>query len=118
MAAWTPVLQNPMLFPRLLNALRKPQQAAAFRDVCELMSIAVDPAVQGGGIGRRLLQGFAREACGRGCRYVHLTTDQADNDRVNQFYVTQGFQVARVITTPQGRILNEYKIVLDDIAVQ
>ncbi len=117
LAAAKPVLFNPALVPRLLNAFRRPQQAASSREACELMSIAVAPGVQGTGVGRRLVRGFAREASARGRRYIVLTTDQADNEQTNLFYVAQGFQIARTIRTAQGRMLNEYKINVDNLSI-
>ena len=112
LAAVGPVLRNPTLVPRLLNAFRRTRDAVA-TETCELMSMGVDTVAQGRGIGGKLMQSFLREAANRGCHSVVLTTDRIDNDRTNQFYIRQGFQLSRLLTTAQGRVLNEYTITLD-----
>jgi ribosomal protein S18 acetylase RimI-like enzyme len=111
-AALWPILRCPSLVPRLLNAFKRPREASGLPDACELMSIAVDPTVQGGGAGRALVAAFVEETRRRGRRLVLLTTDEEENGRVNRFYESQGFQIARVIRTAQGRRLNEYRLSL------
>jgi len=115
-AAFPRVVLRPLLVSRLLNGLRRPGQAARIAHECELMSLGVDPARQGEHLGTALVTRFLWEARARGRHSVGLTTDQLDNDRTNRFYSSQGFRVARVITTPQGRRMNEYTIALDHIA--
>jgi len=110
LASVLPVLRDPMIVPRLLNALRKTKEEAD-GEVCGLlMSIAVDPEAQARGIGAALVQEFLAECKKRGLSSVHLTTDQLGNDGANHFYSKLGFSLSRVITTPQGRVMNDYRI--------
>ena len=79
------------------------------------MSIAVEPTYQGQGIGKELVRAFLEEAKMRGLKYVNLTTDAVDNERVNHFYQKLGFQVHRSCVTPEGRKMNEYIFRLADL---
>ena len=99
-----------MIVPRLLNAFRKTKEEPDDKRYGLLMSIAVDPEAQAGGIGAALVQAFLTECQKRGLSSVHLTTDHYENDRVNRFYSKLGFTVSRVFTTPQGRVMNDYRI--------
>jgi ribosomal protein S18 acetylase RimI-like enzyme len=106
------VLRRPTILPRVLRALRRPedaQQAAA--EAC-LMSIAVRPESQGRGIGKELVEAFCRELAERGAKAVCLTTDRDHNDGVNRFYQKLGFTVGRSYVTPEGRHMNEYVLSL------
>ncbi len=105
-------LRRPAIIPRLWRALRRPAQAAeSAADAC-LMSIAVEPSCSGKGVGRQLVQSFCQALALRGAPAVCLTTDQVDNERVNRFYVSLGFRLARVFVTPEGRAMNEYVLSL------
>jgi GNAT superfamily N-acetyltransferase len=110
LASAAPLLRNPMIVPRLLNAFRKTKEEPDDVGCGLLMSIAVDPEAQAGGIGAALVQGFLTECKKRGLSSVHLTTDHYENDRVNRFYLKLGFTVSRSFTTPQGRVMNDYRI--------
>jgi ribosomal protein S18 acetylase RimI-like enzyme len=110
LASIVPVLRNPMIVPRLLNAFRKTKEEPNGKGCGLLMSIAVDPEAQAGGIGTALVRGFLTECQKRGLSSVHLTTDHYENDRVNRFYSKLGFTVSRVFTTPQGRVMNDLRI--------
>ena len=74
------------------------------------MSLGVDPAAQGLGLGKALVLGFLAEAGRRGATAVDLTTDKVDNQGANAFYRGLGFTVARELVTPEGRVLNEYEL--------
>jgi ribosomal protein S18 acetylase RimI-like enzyme len=78
------------------------------------MSIAVLPEWQGKGIGRSLLNAFLDAANQAGCSWVKLTTDRENNASVNAFYINAGFTVRRSFSTPEGRLMNEYIIALED----
>jgi ribosomal protein S18 acetylase RimI-like enzyme len=99
---------RPAIAPRLVRALRRPEEARqASAEAC-LMSLAVDPSAGRRGLGRALVQAFCRELQARGAPAVCLTTDRDDNDGINRFYARLGFEVSRVVVTPEGRALNEY----------
>ena len=42
-------------------------------------------------------------------KYINLETDACDNDAVNNFYLRNGFQLARNYVTAEGRKMNEYR---------
>jgi len=104
------VLRRPSVALRVARALLKPGAAAKVEGTSTLMSIAVDPSVQGVGAGKALVLGFIDEAARRGAVRVDLTTDKEGNDRTNSFYRSLGFSVAREIVTPERRVLNEYEL--------
>ncbi len=85
------VLRRPSLLPRVINNVRRVSAVEAGADEAELSSIGVDPAAGGRGTGQALVNGFIREAAGRGCPTVFLTTDEAENERVIAFYERLGF---------------------------
>jgi GNAT superfamily N-acetyltransferase len=68
----------------------------------------VDPAVQGRGAGKLLLQSFLAEVRKRGCSGCFLTTDADNNNGVNEFYRRSGWLVESSYTTPEGRKMNRY----------
>lgn len=110
LAALPAVARRPGIALRVARALRRPAEGRKPEGTATLMSLGVDPATQGLGAGRALVQAFLAEAGRRGARKVDLTTDQAGNERTNRFYAALGFRVARTIVTPEQRILNEYEI--------
>lgn len=57
----------------------------------DIQTIAVDPAVQGGGLGRRLLRHLLAEASDRGASTVMLEV-RADNDAAVALYRSEGFE--------------------------
>ena len=73
------------------------------------MSLAVLPSHREAGLGVRLVERFNAEAAALGATIVFLTTDAANNDGVNRFYVRTGFTLARTFSTPEGRAMNEYE---------
>lgn len=108
LAAAPAALRRPVIVPRLFRALRRPAESASAAAPACLMSLAVHPRAEGQGIGARLVTAFCEELRSRGADGVCLTTDAAGNDPVNRFYQRQGFRATRSITTPEGRVLNEY----------
>ncbi len=111
-ASINPVIQRPGIIPRMLRALNSPREVDPGPACATLMSIAVAPEAQGLGIGKKLVGAFLAEAVRRGMMEVNLTTDALNNEPVNQFYQRYGFSLARSFTTPEGRLMNEYRIKL------
>lgn len=107
-AALPAFIRKPSILPRLLRAFTMPGQPLPAENCGTLMSIAVDPAAQGSGMGKELVQAFLREAKNRGLDFVNLTTDASGNDATNAFYVSKGFKLHYSFTTPEGRLMNEY----------
>jgi ribosomal protein S18 acetylase RimI-like enzyme len=110
LAALPALLRSPRSASRLMRALRAPADATATPGTGTLMSIAVLPQAQGAGVGRLLVDAFLHEGRRRGLSVVDLTTDAIDNDGANNFYANLGFRIARTYTTPEGRVMNEYRI--------
>lgn len=114
-AAIPRVVQHPGIIPRLLRALLLPQQTNARNDAALLMSIAVLPQCQRGGVGKQLVKIFLNNAYARGRKSVLLTTDEINNDYANNFYQLLGFEIINRYITPEGRKMNEYEIAVDGI---
>ena len=112
LAALPAFLRSPAILPRLLRAFSMPSQPLPAPNCATLMSIAVDPACQGSGVGGLLVSAFLEEARQRGLTWVNLTTDAENNAAVNRFYQANGFTLHRTYTTPEGRGMNEYLIQL------
>lgn len=112
LASVVPMLRNPMIAARLLNAFRKAKEEPADEGSGLLMSIAVNPEARSGGTGAALVHEFLMECQRQGLSSVHLTTDRFENARANRFYSNLGFTVSRVFTTRQGRIMNDYRLAI------
>ncbi|TRZ52744.1 GNAT family N-acetyltransferase [bacterium] len=109
-ASLIPILKNPLIIPRLLRAIRKPQDVSNQPDTGTLMSVAVSPEAQSRGLGQALVKAFLEEAADRGLKHVDLTTDKHNNDSVNQFYQHMRFRCSRTFVTSEGREMNEFVI--------
>ncbi len=115
LAASRAVLRQPTIGRRLLRALKRPAVAQQdLADAC-LMSLAVRLDSQHHGVGRQLVVAFCQELIRRGAPAVCLTTDRANNDRVNRFYQQLGFYVGQTFVTPEGRAINEYVTPLGEV---
>lgn len=108
LASMPAFLRRPWILRRLARAFAMPEQAAERGDRGTLMSIAVDPQMQGRGIGKALVVAFLQAAYSYGASQVDLTTDHDGNEAVNRFYQNLGFVRERVYSTPEGRVMNEY----------
>jgi ribosomal protein S18 acetylase RimI-like enzyme len=110
LASVLPLLRHPSILPRLLNAFTKVNDEPSGIGCGLLMSIGVDPRFQASGVGASLVRAFLAESRKRGLTSVHLTTDHLENDQANRFYSKLGFINLRVFSTPQGRLMNDYRI--------
>ena len=102
-----PALRRPSTIARVFRRATS-RTVGATPDGAELMSLAVDPAQQRRGEGRKLVEAFAAVAKRRGVGRLWLTTDANDNDRVKTFYESLAFTPSRSYTTGEGRALVEY----------
>jgi GNAT superfamily N-acetyltransferase len=107
-ASLWPLLRRPSIAPQLLRALRRPEESRRAAAPACLMSLGVDPAAQGRGLGAGLVSAFAEACRVRGERRFALTTDQEENEKVNRFYERCGLRLVRSYRTPEGRTMNEY----------
>lgn len=73
-----------------------------------LSSLAVSPLFSGKGVGRHLVAAFADKARAQGCDALYLTTDEAENEPVNQFYAKCGFTLRDTFRRPGNRIMNRW----------
>jgi ribosomal protein S18 acetylase RimI-like enzyme len=73
-----------------------------------LSSLGVVPQVRHLGIGRELVKAFCAAARKSDLQYVYLTTDQRDNEVVNRFYRSLGFNISATTTRRDGRTMNTY----------
>lgn len=111
-AALGALLKRPSIAPRLIRALRKPDEVGHATAEASLMSIAVRPEMEGNGVGQQLVEAFCKALQERGVSSLCLTTDKDNNERVNRFYQKIGFHISRSFLTPEGRAMNEYVISL------
>jgi ribosomal protein S18 acetylase RimI-like enzyme len=104
------LINNPkVVFIKLFYALKYRGEAPpGFSNPTLLSSIGVDPECETKGIGSLLVESFCNEAYSKGADVVYLTTDKYLNDRVNSFYLKNGFQLEAVIEKPDGREMNRY----------
>jgi ribosomal protein S18 acetylase RimI-like enzyme len=117
-AAAKPFLRNPRILPRLLRALGKSKELEYGPGVGTLISLAVLPNAQSEGLGRSLVQAFLEDARSRKLLEVNLTTDALANEIVNRFYLHLGFRLHKTFTTPEGRKMNEYRMLLSQEQTQ
>ena len=76
--------------------LRQGVPIPSHRDVLEINGLAVDPAHQGHGAGRRLVAACAEQARRRGARKLTLRV-LGINDRARRLYESCGFQIEGVL---------------------
>lgn len=108
-----PALCRPNIIPRLLNAFRRASEQPGESRSALIMSIAVDPDIQASGVGTALVRTFIDQCRPRGVTSVYLTTDRLQNERANRFYSQLGFVVSRIVTSRQGRAMNELRLHID-----
>lgn len=108
MASIVAVLKKPSCIPRLFRAVFYRGESPSGPTRALLSSVAVDPNMQRGGIGKELVKHWMIEARRRGALGCYLTTDADDNDKVNAFYKSLNWRIENTYTTPQGRRMNRY----------
>jgi ribosomal protein S18 acetylase RimI-like enzyme len=102
------VLGKPKVIKRLFRAVFYRGEAPQGKDRSLLSSIAVDPQVQGQGVGKSLVERWVEEVRRQGSKGCYLTTDAENNEKINTFYQKLGWQIEYRYTTPEGRIMNCY----------
>ncbi len=103
------VLRNPKLIGRVLANFKRVSSVTGDKLDVELSSIGVDPRFTG--VGHLLIAAFAKLARERGCQSIYLTTNAEGNDRVNHFYIRQGFTLERNFLSGE-RKMNQYRLLL------
>ncbi|WP_122262737.1 GNAT family N-acetyltransferase [Ornithinimicrobium cerasi] len=103
------VVRRPRVVPRLFRALTyRGQDGEEQPPGALLSSICVEPAMQGTGTGRLVLEAWLRELQSQGETRAYLTTDALDNGSVNAFYVRSGWRLFSSYETPDQRRMNCY----------
>lgn len=102
-------IRKPSAMVRLVRAFLKPGESKREEEYIELSSIGVLPQMKGHHIGSRLIDELKGKYDSSRFSYIKLETDAVDNDGVNAFYVKNGFAVDHEYTTPEGRIMYEYR---------
>ena len=103
------VIRHPKIIKRLLGAFGKSNSVVKSEKYVELASICVDPATANRGIGSALIEYLKGIVDFNSYAYINLETDAYGNDGVNEFYVKNGFRLARAYSTAEGRRMNEYR---------
>lgn len=74
----------------------------------ELLSIGVLKDYRGLGVGKILIDFYENQAFTKGANFVSLTTDKLNNDKVKQFYYSQGYEVFNEFTAYPDRQMIRY----------
>ena len=101
-------VRHPSFIKRLLGAFRKSDSVIKEEKYVELASICVDPGIESRGVGTQLIDYLKHKVDFNTFAYINLETDADGNDRVNKFYVKNGFILRRQFITAEGRRMNEY----------
>jgi len=102
------VLRRPAVVPRLFRAVLYRGEAPGGPVRALLSSIAVDPQVQGGGVGRKLVERWVAEVRAAGAGGCFLATDADGNEAVNAFYRKLGWKLESSYSTKEWRRMNRY----------
>lgn len=102
-------VKHPSFIKRLFGAFRKSNEVQKEEKYVEIASICVNPEKSGKGTGTLLIDYVKNNVDFRIYEYINLETDAKDNDRVNKFYIKNGFKLHRTYTTKEGRRMNEYR---------
>ena len=102
-------IRKPKVFMRLLRAFLKPGESKRPEKYIELASIGVDPTMKSKGIGSQLIIYFKNIVDFDLYKYIKLETDAVANEAANHFYIKNGFELANTYSTPEGRLMNEYR---------
>lgn len=95
------MFSKPQALVRLAKNMNKESKDVSIKDdgmYAELYSIAIDPALQGGGVGRFLLTTTEADVKEHNNR-MSLTTDYYNNEKTLAFYNALGYEVYYEFTT-------------------
>jgi len=106
-SALLPLLKKPYAVFRIISSFFSPNininQSGGV-----LLSICINPSIQGKGIGNILINEFEKKLKEKNIFIYYLTTDKENNDKVNLFYLKAGFQLYASCRTKYGRPMNIY----------
>jgi ribosomal protein S18 acetylase RimI-like enzyme len=104
---------NPINIIRLIKNLNKKSSSVDDGLYSELLSIAVNPAFRGMGLGNYLLTNFEKMALEKGCRDISLTTDFYDNESIINFYFKSGYTIMATFNSYPNRKMYRLKKTLN-----
>lgn len=102
------LFRRPAVVRRLIRARRRGSEPTDASISATLLSIGVDPDIQGRGVGSKLITAFAAQMTALGQPVFSLTSDAEDNEATLGFYRARGFRQVREFTTPEGRRMFEF----------
>jgi ribosomal protein S18 acetylase RimI-like enzyme len=85
-------LKNPLLIFRLMKSFQSNNKSSQFDHYPYLMSICVAPDQQNKGLGKIMIDDLLLRLQAKGFKGLTLTTDAADNEATNKFYLRSGFE--------------------------
>lgn len=106
-SAWESV-KRPRIIPRLFRAVSYRGDAGPPVNGALLSSICVRKDQRGQGTGKAMMQQWALSAANSGAQQGYLATDADENDGVNRFYQSLGWDLDSTYSTPEGRRMNRY----------
>lgn len=106
--------RKPQILFRLLRAFTYSSASKRDESYVELSSIGVLPSEKNLGVGSLLIEYLIECIKNEKYMYVKLETDNENNEGANKFYKKNGFKLANTYTTPEGRIMNEYRYYLGE----
>lgn len=109
-------IRHPAFIKRLLGAFKKSESVVKKEQYVELASICVDPSIKCNGVGSALIDYLKGIVDFSIYAYINLETDADGNDAVNNFYIKNGFKLARTFNTTEGRRMNEYRCTSGEMA--
>ena len=101
-------IRHPSFIKRILGAFKKSDSVVKEDKYVELASICTNPAIEGKGIGSKLIDYLKSIVDFDEYAYINLETDADDNDYAIRFYQKNGFVEDRVYVTPEGRRMIEF----------
>ena len=102
------IFRRPWITGRILRGRSHAENQLDDSGTFGLFSLAVDPCYSGLRLGSLLVNAFAAVVRQRGGASICLTTDRDGNQKVNEFYLRNGFALTGQFCTPEGRWMNEY----------
>jgi ribosomal protein S18 acetylase RimI-like enzyme len=105
------ILRNPLpVCRKLFHATKYQGDSPPKRQSAALLSsIGVSGSHQGAGVANMLIMEFENEARIHGAEHIYLTTDAQNNNRVNAFYLKQGYVVTATFKQNDGREMFRYE---------
>ena len=103
------VLRHPLFIKRILGAFGKSDSVVKDQKYVELASICVSPSAEGRGVGSALIDYLKSMVDFSEYAYINLETDADDNEKAIEFYLKNGFVLAREYYTREKRRMHEYR---------